>query len=275
MRKITEAQAELIDAVIAEKATGGLTPAILEKDIHVTEALHALFSRHYLHIELVFCGGTSLSKAHSIIERMSEDVDLKAKLSNGLGMSRNAEINYLRKFKHQIIQQMNSLGFEQDPTEYQILNENKYVATSWQYESYYQGDGSLRPHLSLEYTFRTPTFPVSSIAIGTLVDKLAERDGIKLPITCIAIEETLAEKVLSFLRRYEQHRSGNAQQPWDTALVRHIYDVFCIAQADTESTEKAKNHFSDLVKFDVNEFTQHSAFTQNPKNCMAEALRAA
>lgn len=41
MKKITSRQRELVDAVIAEKNIGGLTAAILEKDIHVTDALHA------------------------------------------------------------------------------------------------------------------------------------------------------------------------------------------------------------------------------------------
>lgn len=37
------------------------------------------------HVRLVFCGGTSLSKAHSIIERMSEDVDDFPKVHPKLG----------------------------------------------------------------------------------------------------------------------------------------------------------------------------------------------
>jgi hypothetical protein len=55
-RTISAQQTELIDAVIAEKATGGLSAAILEKDIHVTDALHALFSIRFEHIDFAFCG---------------------------------------------------------------------------------------------------------------------------------------------------------------------------------------------------------------------------
>lgn len=275
MRKITEPQVELIDAVIAESATGGLTEAIIEKDIHVTEALHTLFSLEHEHLDLVFCGGTSLSKAHGIIERMSEDVDLKVVLSDGHGMSGNATKKYLSKLKHQVIEEMNSLGFVQDPAGYKVRNENRYVATNWLYESQYAGDDSLRPHLKLEFTVRTPKFPTSPVSIGYLVDKLAERPGKATTISCIAVEETLAEKVLSFLRRHAQHRSGNMTQPWDTALVRHIYDTYCILQADPEAVTKAKSHFADLVDFDLGEFTQHSAFTENPKDCLSSALKAA
>jgi hypothetical protein len=38
MKSISVEQVELIDAVLAEKDVGGLTAAIFEKDIHLTDA---------------------------------------------------------------------------------------------------------------------------------------------------------------------------------------------------------------------------------------------
>jgi hypothetical protein len=64
---------------------------------------------------------------------------------------------------------MEGLGFVQDPTGYKILNEYRYVATTWLYNSAYATDESLRPHLSLEFTVRTPKFPAVSVPIGYLV----------------------------------------------------------------------------------------------------------
>ena len=275
MRKITDSQLELIDAVIAESATGGLTAAIIEKDIHVTEALHALFALKHEHVDFVFCGGTSLSKAHGIIERMSEDVDLKVVLADGHGMSRSATKTCLSKLKNAVIEIMSGLGFEQDPAGHTAQNENRYVATTWLYSSGYETDASLRPHLSLECTVRSPKFTPVSIPIGYLVDKLAARPGETVTISCIAVEETLAEKVLSFLRRFAQNRSGNMKQDWDTALVRHIYDTYCIVRADPGAVEKAKCHFPDLVAFDANEFKHDVAFVKNPKDCLSKALETA
>lgn len=75
MKTISSAQADLIDAVIAERDVGALTAAILEKDIHVTDALGALLTVPMPNAYFVFCGGTNLSKAHHLIQRMSEDVD--------------------------------------------------------------------------------------------------------------------------------------------------------------------------------------------------------
>src|SRR3546814_6120218 len=48
---------------------------LLEKDIWVVWALHALFNSP-LTDDLTFKGGTSLSKVYKIIDRFSEDIDL-------------------------------------------------------------------------------------------------------------------------------------------------------------------------------------------------------
>ncbi|KEZ00844.1 hypothetical protein GQ57_38470 [Burkholderia sp. MSh2] len=90
MKTITIDQRELIDALLAEKDVGGISAAILEKDIHVTDALRALSAIVHEHVQLVFCGGTSLSKAYGIIERMSEDIDLKIVLPPSHGLSDSA-----------------------------------------------------------------------------------------------------------------------------------------------------------------------------------------
>ena len=46
--------------------------------MHVLEAMRAMLTLpDNKHFKLVFCGGTCLSKAYGILERMSEDVDFK------------------------------------------------------------------------------------------------------------------------------------------------------------------------------------------------------
>lgn len=63
---------------VLESAFGrGLTrsTALLEKDVWVVWTLQALFAGPFAD-DLVFKGGTSLSKAYNIIQRFSEDVDL-------------------------------------------------------------------------------------------------------------------------------------------------------------------------------------------------------
>ena len=53
----------------------GYAPFAIEKDWWVCMVLRAVFQSKYKD-QIIFKGGTSLSKAYQIIERFSEDVDL-------------------------------------------------------------------------------------------------------------------------------------------------------------------------------------------------------
>src|SRR5271156_2068810 len=53
------------------------SPALVEKDWYVVDALAAINTADVKPFRLVFGGGTALSRAHRLIRRMSEDIDLK------------------------------------------------------------------------------------------------------------------------------------------------------------------------------------------------------
>ena len=57
-------------------ARRGLLPVMVEKDFWVSWTLAALFTHPEFGNQLVFKGGTSLSKVFNVIERFSEDIDL-------------------------------------------------------------------------------------------------------------------------------------------------------------------------------------------------------
>jgi len=64
----------------------GLRASIIEKDYYVTEALR-IIARTYEN-QIIFKGGTSLSKGWNLIQRFSEDIDiLKKTWSTGLDPS--------------------------------------------------------------------------------------------------------------------------------------------------------------------------------------------
>ena len=66
--------AEFAPILDAAAARLGISPAAVEKDYWVSEALRALASGYG--DDFVFKGGTSLSKGYRIIERFSEDIDV-------------------------------------------------------------------------------------------------------------------------------------------------------------------------------------------------------
>lgn len=274
MKIISEEQKELIDSITAEGLAGNLSAFVLEKDIHVTDALHALAKLQHRHIQFVFCGGTSLSKAHGLIERMSEDVDLKVVLNADHGFTQSGVKTHLGKLKNAVIDAMKALGFHFVEEEKRALNANRYFASGWRYNTRYTAHTSLRPHLSLEFTVRTPSFAVVQKPIGYLIDRLAGRERAPIRMPCVAIEETLAEKVLSFLRRHAEHRAG-VREKWDQALVRHIYDTYCIVGSNAAFVDRAAAHFKDCVEYDRGEFHHHAAFVDDPKQSMTAARATA
>jgi Nucleotidyl transferase AbiEii toxin, Type IV TA system len=77
MDKVARMRAEDRQDIFIEAAARlGIRPAIIEKDFWVCLVLKLLFEKSRFAPSLVFKGGTSLSKAHGLIERFSEDIDL-------------------------------------------------------------------------------------------------------------------------------------------------------------------------------------------------------
>jgi hypothetical protein len=63
------------DALAVAAGRIGRPAYLLEKDIWVVQTLETLFSAAFDN-DLVFKGGTSLSKAYGVIRRFSEDIDI-------------------------------------------------------------------------------------------------------------------------------------------------------------------------------------------------------
>lgn len=275
MRTLPPSRLELIEALLAEADTGNITAALLEKDEHLTDALRAVFALQFEHASLVFCGGTSLSKAHGLIERMSEDADIKVVLAETTaGWPKSQLRRYLGdEVRNRVLQALSDTGLVEDQALRRSLNNNRYVHSQWVYQRAYDGAAALRPKLQIELVVRRPVLPTAVAEIGSLADHLSQQTGAPCPVAVITIAETLAEKVLAFLRRFAQHRAGKMQQDWDTALVRHLYDVHCIVSQRPGVVEAATGAFITLVQGDVDEFGyQDPEFATAPKAALARAL---
>ena len=129
MRVLAPERRELIEALVAEAAPGGITAGLLEKDEHLTDALRALFALQPEGMQLVFCGGTSLSKAYGLIERMSEDADLKLGIPDA-GQASRAEIRRrLSSLKALVTETLTGIGLVEDPAKGLAFNENRYFCS--------------------------------------------------------------------------------------------------------------------------------------------------
>lgn len=95
-------------AIKAASRHFNVSPAIIEKDYYVTLVLSELAKQVP---DLLFKGGTSLSKCHKIIDRFSEDIDIT--------LDSNHQSQGKRKnLKYTIIEICNTLGLN-------LLNESE------------------------------------------------------------------------------------------------------------------------------------------------------
>lgn len=118
-----------------------------------------------------------------------------------------------------------------------------------------------------------PVLPTQMLQLGTLTDRVAGLQGKSFNAPTVSVAETEAEKVLSFLRRFGQHHAGQMERGWDTALVRHIYDVHCIHSQQPVLATQAIQVFSQLVEGDRRELgRQHPDFLADPAEVLTGAL---
>lgn len=69
---------EPLQALLAIQTHFGLpSPMLVEQDWRVVQSLAVITAADTLPLRLVFSGGTTLSRAHRLIQCMSEDIDLK------------------------------------------------------------------------------------------------------------------------------------------------------------------------------------------------------
>jgi hypothetical protein len=303
MRTISPAQKQALEDLSAEGLLRGLPVQTAEKDIHITELLKNLsemqvfhdhfgdlnvrkgeVTRHDTGIQLVFAGGTCLSKAHGLINRMSEDIDIKvlmAPTEKPLKKGRGDRVR-LKALHDHLPALLDNMGFPlleyPDGANPRIRDAHRYYVIGAMYNSAYSELPVLRPELKLELIQRTPLLPLEKRQFGYLHEKLAGLPpSFLLSIDCISIAETAAEKVLSLLRRCAYKWDGHQTKgDIDPALVRHVYDVARIIQEQPDSLKAARGIFGRLMLSDRDEFKgQNPEFDVDPLAVLKRTLVAA
>lgn len=273
MKTTTAHEHELITSAIGEGLTA-LPAGVIEKDLLITAVLRIVSVLESDGIQLIFCGGTCLSKAHGLIERMSEDIDFKLILPEGL--SRTARSRRLGQFKRHFAAVFEEAGFLIPSEQIVARDENSYVSLNLHYQSRFPAVASLRPEIKVELNARPPALPTLLLPIQSMLAAMTQTSVVDFQIECISVEETLAEKVLSFLRRTAEVRAGRHRAEYDDRLVRHLYDVRAIVHARKDLlSELPFEHFAAMVAGDAAQYrNQYPEFEQNPVGQMRVVMAA-
>lgn len=222
MKTISPAQRGAVEEALRLGLTD-LAASILEKDLLITEVLGLLADFDWGDIQPVFCGGTSLSKGHRVLERMSEDIDFKLVLPEG--WSRSQARRQLSGLRQQLAEHLRQAGFALPDEGITVLNENRYVYFALAYEPQFPLASALRAELRLDFTAHTPLLQPVSVEVQSLLGSFMPLDEPAITHRAVAMPETLVEKVVSFLRRTAGWPEQPERNPDDEQLVRHLYDV--------------------------------------------------
>lgn len=273
MKTITEPHRQLINAIVAE-GLSKLPAGVLEKDWMVTEVLRALAGINISGMEIVFCGGTCLSKAHGLIERMSEDIDFKVGLPEAL--SRNGRSQQLRQLKQDLAKHFTGMGFDVPADGVTARDQNNYFSLALHFQSAFPRVVSLRSEIQVEFSARPLITPTQRLPIASMLEVSASLPSQAFEMNCVSIEETLAEKVLSLLRRVALMRVRDSMDGFDPRLVRHLFDVHAIMRAHPGMMSMLSPVlFKRLVAEDAAQFShQHPEFLDHPVAQMSGALVA-
>ncbi len=242
-------------------------PAIIEKDYWVVALLSQLETLTFETHQMVFSGGTALAKSNVKILRMSEDVDIKlipTNEFNALGRDKRKakRKNLVQQIERLLTHQMSHFAIE----ERNVRDEYRYIEYELKYPQQFSQAPCLRPIIKLELIETIPLQTVEERSIQSLVAELYKQPEEVEKFACISVNATLVEKVISMLRRTMLVKR-DAQRKDDITLVRHIYDVHCIATANEPDIESLATMFRAALDEDIARFgNQHPEFTSNPVN---------
>jgi hypothetical protein len=201
-----------------------IAPIYVEKDYWVTYALFTIFNDP-IGIDIVFKGGTALSKCYNLIDRFSEDIDLVVLRRKGESNSKlTTKIRSISHIVNAVLPEINLEGLTQK------MGMNRKTAHSYSKE--FKGSyGQVRDAIIVEATWLGQHEPYTTKSIVSFVGQmmldnrqsdLAKSNGL-LPFDLLVLEptRTICEKIMSLVRfSYGENPIDDLKKK-----IRHIYDL--------------------------------------------------
>jgi predicted nucleotidyltransferase component of viral defense system len=214
MFRISPQQQATIDEFSALGASYFPKP-ILEKDLVISEILFGVSQVSVPDLAILFGGGTSLVKSRALMDRLSEDVDLKVSVTRDF--HRSELRRKLRIVRHEL---SNSLVHLEFGVEYLgSHSEGQFSVFEVNYESVFPAS-PIRPRIHLDLWEQPLLLDPEHLKVKSILfSELKSEEPRRFEIPVVNLNETIAQKVIAFLRRLQQLDSN-------PKLVRHVYDIW-------------------------------------------------
>ncbi len=222
---------EIIRDIAIELA---IDPSFIEKDLYVIEILDALSRFNHENIQLIFSGGTCLSKGYGLIKRFSEDIDFRISTSALIGRSQRKEI---RQAIINAIKENQNIKVLENTLE--SRNGSKFFSFYIEYPQNFELSTSLRPHLKVEFTFEEVILPTTQRNITYIIGDYIQ-DCPTVSANCISPVEIGANKFSALMWRLDVNDKVK-----DPNIMRHLHDLSALEShiKDNDFINTVKNSF--------------------------------
>lgn len=172
--------------------------ALVEKDLYVTQVLHAMNQIDNKDFDLIFIGGTCLTKAHKIVQRMSEDLDFKIVPKDpSRSLKTQSAREKLSSIREEILQNIKThTGLSPKEDQINKGNNNRFTQILLDYNAFYPIHASLRPQIKIELTAQGMQLPPEKRCVASLIyETLGEQSHMSSQwMNCTSTNETAIEK---------------------------------------------------------------------------------
>lgn len=275
--------ADLLRIVGAEM---GIDPVLVEKDYWI---MHCLFGLQQMGMNFELKGGTSLSKGFKIINRFSEDIDIRIdppeelKVSTGRNHDKPAQVESRKCFYDWLAETIKIDGIVSIQRD-TIFDDAKYRSGGIRL-NYKEANGThgtksdLKQGVLLEVGFDdvTPNIPqdISSWAYDYAVEKVELLDNRANGVLCYNPGYTLVEKLQTISTKFrKQQESGE----FPVNFMRHYYDVYCLLDVPSViefiGSEEYKAHKARRFRSENPDITKNEAFQLNTSQTRCDFKKA-
>lgn len=222
---------DLIQVVAGEKH---ILPQLIEKDYWIMHVLYGL-AKQGLDYELK--GGTSLSKGYRIIDRFSEDIDIRIEppeelqVMSGKNHQKPAHVESRRRFFDWLAENVSIPGIESVNRDHEFDDAQfRGAGIRLIYPSTLQTIEGLKSGILLEVGFDDTT-PNEAVDISSWALDKAMASGVKfidnraLQVKCYDPAYTLVEKLQAVSTKFRQQQESGG---FPVNFLRHYYDIYCL-----------------------------------------------
>ncbi len=236
-----------------------ILPVLIEKDYWI---MHCLFGLLDLKFNIELKGGTSLSKGYKVIDRFSEDIDIKIDppkdmdVKTGPNHDKPNQIQTRIDFFNWLTDKIKIPGIvsvERDTTF--DSDKARGIGIRLKYKSHYNPLPKLKEGVLLEVGFDSTT-PNQKITISSWAyDKAASirvpvLDNRAIDVPCYLPQYTFVEKLQAISTKYRQQQGNGEKFPIN--FLRHYYDIYRLLELEAVQsflgTEEYKKHKNDRFR---------------------------